>query len=439
MKPLEAVIARTIWDVDLSALPAWRAWLTRVLRVVHAVVGEVLDGQLTLRAMSLVYTTLLSMVPLLAVSFSVLKGFGVHNQLEPLLLRVLAPLGERSAELTENVIGFVDNVKVGYLGGLGLALLIYTVVSLIQKIERAFNYAWHTAQTRSLGQRFSNYLSVIMVGPLLVFSAIGLTATLMSTAAVQWVASIEPFGTALNLVTQLVPYALVILAFAFVYGFVPNTRVRPHAALVGALVAGVAWESWGLFFASFVAGSARYTAIYSGFAVLIFFLIWLYVSWLILLLGASIAFYVQHPEHLTPRRRDLVLSARLEEKLALLVMARVVQEHARGGTPWTLERLARWLGLPADLIAGVVGPLEAAGLLLQTGAEPPGYVPAQSPEEVELKRVLDAVRSAGEGPALGDQRLPSEAGVDALLGSIDGAVAQSLASRTLKDLAARAG
>lgn len=134
MKSIEATIDRTIWQVDIASLPTWRAVLTRVARILHAVVNDVVEGQITLRAMSLVYTTLLSMVPLLAVSFSVLKGFGVHNQIEPLLADFLAPLGPEGVEISDNVVGFVDNMQIGVLGSVGLAMLFYTVVALIQKL-----------------------------------------------------------------------------------------------------------------------------------------------------------------------------------------------------------------------------------------------------------------------------------------------------------------
>ena len=155
MKPLEAVITRTIWDVDLASLPIWRAQLTRAARIVHAVSNDILEGQLTLRAMSLVYTTLLSTVPVLALAFSVLKGFGVHSRNEQFLTEFLAPLGARGAEIAQTIVGFVDNMKVGVLGVLGLAILLWTTISMIQKIERALNYTWHTVQTRSLSQRIS--------------------------------------------------------------------------------------------------------------------------------------------------------------------------------------------------------------------------------------------------------------------------------------------
>ncbi|MDH3802623.1 MAG: YihY family inner membrane protein, partial [Deltaproteobacteria bacterium] len=245
MNRVETVFRKNVWEVELSSLPWWKALLIRVLRVFYVVIRDLLEGQLTLRAMSLVYTTLLAMVPLLAVSFSVLKGFGVHNQIEPLLLNFLRPLGERGVEVTSRIIGFVDSVKAGILGSIGFALLIYTVISLIQKIERACNDTWHVNRSRPLSQKFSDYLSVILIGPVLVFSALGITASVMSTAVVQKMVAIKVFGSLMELATKLVPYLLVIAAFTFVYIFVPNTRVRFRSALTGGLVAGVLWETSG--------------------------------------------------------------------------------------------------------------------------------------------------------------------------------------------------
>jgi membrane protein len=166
-------------------------------RFVYALARDLAEGQLTLRAMSLVYTTLLSLVPLLAFSFSVLKGFGVHRQVEPLLYEFLQPLGEKGAEITEQIIGFVDNVRGDVLGGIGLALLIYTVISMIQKVEDTFNYIWQVQKSRSLARRFSDYLSVILVGPVLMVTAMGLLATISSSAAMQAIAEVEPFGSLL--------------------------------------------------------------------------------------------------------------------------------------------------------------------------------------------------------------------------------------------------
>jgi len=419
----------------LSSLPWWKVLLIRVLRVFYVVIRDLLEGQLTLRAMSLVYTTLLAMVPLLAVSFSVLKGFGVHNQIEPLLLNFLRPLGERGVEVTSRIIGFVDSVKAGILGSIGFALLIYTVISLIQKIERACNDTWHVNRSRPLSQKFSDYLSVILIGPVLVFSALGITASVMSTTVVQKMVAIKVFGSLMELATKLVPYLLVIAAFTFVYIFVPNTRVRFRSALTGGLVAGVLWETSGWAFASFVVKSAKYTAIYSGFAILIMFMIWLYLSWLIVLVGASVAYYHQHPESVTSYRRELRLSNRMQEKLALLVMFLVGNNYYDNLPALTLEEFAQSLNVPMEALEPIMEALEGYGLLSQTANEPPTYLPARPLDTAELKDVLDAVRGANEIVDLKPQSESAELAVDQLVDHIDQAMAGALRGSTLKDLA----
>src|SRR5690554_298710 len=169
-------------------------WLHKTGRSLYALIRDVLSGQLTLHAMSLVYTTLLSIVPLLALSFSVLKALGVHQRMEPFLFQFFQPMGPQGVEVAERILEFVDNMKVGVLGSVGLALLVYIVISLVQKIERSFNMIWRVPEMRSMAQRFSNYLSVIMVGPLLMVSAIGVTAAIFSSEIAQTLIAIEPFG-----------------------------------------------------------------------------------------------------------------------------------------------------------------------------------------------------------------------------------------------------
>ncbi len=427
-------LSGSVWNTDVTLLPGWRASLIRWVRLVYLVGRDLTDGQLNLRAMSLVYTTLLSLVPLLAVSFSVLKGFGVHNQIEPMMLNFMTPLGERGVEITSNVIGFVDKIRVGVLGAVGLGLLIYTVISLIQKIEGAFNYTWHVAHGRSFAQRFRDYLSVILIGPVLVFSALGATASLMSHSVVQAMIRLPVLAWVVETIGALVPYLFVIAAFTFVYMFVPNTRVRLGSAVVGALVAGFLWQTVGWGFASFVVASARYAAIYSGFAILVLFMFWLYLAWLILLVGASIAFYHQHPEYLSMRRRDLSLSNRMKERLALLSMYLIADSHYRGTGQWTLEALARRLSVPTDLLGAILAPLEAGGLLIAAGESPPVYVPAQAPEKITVTTLLDTVRRGGEEADLSPAQVHREQAVDRIIDSVDQAVEAALQGITLREL-----
>jgi membrane protein len=211
---------KEIWSVNTDSLGIVRAFSIKILRLFYVTAREFSEGYLTLRAMSLVYTTLLSLVPLLAVSCSVLKAFGVHNQIQPILLNFLGALGPRGEEITYKIIGFVENMKVGVLGTLGLSLLIYTVISLIQKIENAFNAIWRIGKSRSLARKFSDYMSVILIGPVLMFSALGLTASISSAAVIQKIMSIEPFGSVLFFAGKLIPYFFVCAAFTFIYSFI---------------------------------------------------------------------------------------------------------------------------------------------------------------------------------------------------------------------------
>jgi membrane protein len=423
-----------VWGRSLQALPPLRAMLVRTVRTVLVLLRDVTQGQLTLRAMSLVYTTLLSFIPLLALSFSVLKAFGVYNQIQPMLQGLLEPLGERSGEVTGRIVEFIDNMNVRVLGSAGLALLLYTSVSLIQKIEESFNFIWHIAHPRGFGERFSRYLSVLLVGPLLVFSAMGVTAAVASSTVVAGLLAVEPFGRIFYTLSRLTPYVLVIGAFTFAYVFIPNARVKIGAALFGGLVGGVLWQTAGWAFAEFIATSARYSAIYSGFAVLVLFMIWLYLSWLILLVGASVAFYVQRPEYLIPEAGEPYLSNRVREHLALGVMSLVARRFAEGEPALSTEALASRLGMPLAAVQAVVDTLERERLLTCTALDPPAYLPARDPATMPLQQVLDTVRAAGEERTLGVADLQAPPQVDELLDRVQGVLGESLAGLTVRDL-----
>jgi membrane protein len=419
-----------VWETDPAALAPATGWSVRALRLGQALAAELQRGDLSLRAMGLVYTTLLSFVPLLAFSFSVLKAMGVHNQMRPMLEQLLDPLGPQAAGLTDQIVGFVQHINVGVLGAVGVGFLVFTVISLVHKVEQAFNHTWRVRRPRGFAQRFSGYLSVLLVGPVLVFGALALTASLMSSAVVQGLMAIEPFGSLLRLGMRLAPYGLIIAAFTGVYVIIPNTRVKPSAALAGGVVAGVLWETVGWAFGAFMVGSTKYTAIYSGFAIVMLFLVWLFASWQILLVGAQVAFFVQHPSHQRPGAEAPTLGGRVRERLALLVMYAIGHRHFDGRPPPTAGTLTHRLGVPEAVTAGLLDDLAAAGLVLATGDEPPAWVPAADLERIPLARVLEAVRSAGDGA----YPLPAEAAVDAVVEKVDRTVAGALAHATLRGL-----
>ncbi len=425
-----------VWGVPEQPLPPWKTRGLRVVRTVLILARDLSHGQLTLRAMSLVYTTLLSIVPLLALSFSVLKAFGVANQIQPMLLTFLEPLGEKGEEITLNIVRFIQNMNVGVLGAVGLALLVYTAISLMQKIEASLNYIWHIPRPRRLSERFSRYLSVLMVGPLLVFSAVGITATVMNIDTVRELLAIDVLGQTVRALSRLVPYLFVISAFTFVYLFIPNARVRFVPALIGGVAGGIAWQSAGWMFAIFVASSNKYSAIYSGLAILILFMIWLYLSWLILLFGASVAFYAQHPEYLYGRGGEPRLSNRMRERLALSAMSLVAGRFLAGERMPSLSDFTGLLGVPTHTLHTVLDALERRELLVQSGDDPPRYLLAQDPSLIPVTLVLDTVRASGEDEFFSPARLPAPQPVDEVIDRMKQAGDSSVGEVTLRELAA---
>ncbi len=409
-------------------------WLHNVLRVSYIVIRELAKGELNLRAMSLVFTTLLSLVPLIAVAFSVLKAFGAHNQIEPFLLHALEPLGAKGPEIAGNIIGFVENVKVGVLGSLGVTMLFYTIIALVQKIENAFNFVWRVTRPRTFARRFTDYLSVVLIGPLLVFTALGLAASAMNADFVQSLQSIEPFGSLILIASKIIPYLMIIFAFTFLYMFIPNTRVEMLSAFLGAAVAGVLWITIGKIFASFVATSSNYTAIYSSFAILFFFMIWLYLGWFILLTGSQVAFYLQHPKLVRLGGKHYVLSPRLREKEGLWLMTVIARQFYQQKPALTMTELETKTALEDDTLQKLLTILLEHGFIVEISGDQTAFQPAQDIAMITVKSILDCLRSAEESDLM-VIRSTADANINSLMNKLEATQTDLLDGMTLRQLA----
>jgi len=423
-------IERRLWPRGYRTAASTPHWLVAT-RFAYALLRDFLHGDLTLRAMSLVYTTMLAIVPLLAFAFAVLKGLGVHRDLEPLLQAFLAPLGSRAGELTDQIIGFVDNVSGSLLGTLGVALLLFSLLTMAQKVESSFNFVWRVDRPRSFARRFSEYLAFLLVGPLAMSVAIGSTATLASTTAMTRLREIGFIGGLFDALSWATPYILIIGSFTFLYIFVPNTRVRFKPALIGGVFAGVLWAGGGSLFTSFIVSMSRYEAIYAGFAIVIVAMYWLYLSWLILLLGAQLAFYVQHAEYLPLGQRALSASNTTRERLALSTMLLVGQDFEKPGHGWRIESLAARLRVPRHLIDPIVTTLTAADLLTRTKEN--RLIPARDLRKIPVTEILAAVRSA-EREAHHETDNEWNPTISSVADEIEHAIAKTLEDRTLADL-----
>lgn len=400
------------------------------LRYLYAVLRDFFSGQLTLRAMSLVYSTLLSIIPLLAFSFSLLKGFGVHETYEEQLYNFLAVFGEQGAEWTTQIITLVDNVNGRVLGSIGLAFFIYTAISMVQKVEESFNYVWYVTKRENFAQRFMEYVFVLLIPPIVMVMALGMLTSLQNEGIVQWLLHNQYVGPLFVQLGKLTPYAMIAGVFTFLYMFMPNTRVKFVAALVGGIAAGIMWATLSAAFAAFVVNSTMRLKVYAGFALPITALIWLYLNWLVLLIGAQLAFYFQNPAYLRIGRRDPRLSNSMRERLALNIMYLVGQAFRDSSRTIDLEGVADKLGIPPMAITPTARRLESAGLLNLTGKE--NLQPGRDINRIRLDDVLAVVRTEGQ---TGSYKEPQWTGiVDALGGELDAAVNNTVNNETLADL-----
>jgi membrane protein len=266
------------------------------------------------------------------------------------------------------------------LGFTGLAILLYTVISLMGKVEEAFNFVWRVKRQRSLLAQFRDYLSIVLAGPLLLFSALGLWGVFSQWEPVHALATLKP----LALLLQTSPTILIVLAFTLLYLFMPNTQVKPWAALGGATFAGITWQIAGWLFASFVVSSGQQTAVYSLFASLFLFILWLYLGWLIVLTGARLAYYFQYPDavHLPTQPSETSLQAR--ELLTIAVLHEVGTRFLNKQPPVTLDELRQRIPVSRFLLETTLDDLNTYGILSRDDNEPTHYLLRVSPDKLSV-------------------------------------------------------
>ena len=433
IQQIKSQVFDKVLDAELSELTRFKRWAHTSLKIAVMVGRDSFQNLVKLEAMALAFKTLLSLAPLLAVIFSILKGLGVHNRVEPALAEALAPLGDKGQEITAHLIGFVDKMKAGALGSVGLVTLFITVLSLMGTIEESFNRIWRVKASRKLSRKFSDYLSALLVGPVLVFSAVTITATLQNNTIVHALVSLQALGKVILVLLKLVPYLTLWGAFTFVYIFIPNTRVKLQSALVGGFVAAVLWQTVGWGFTVFVASSTQYYAIYSSFAILLLFLLWLHVSWVIVLLGAQVSYAHQHIHFFEGDRQLLAQSPAGREKLALHLMLLIGRNFYHGLDPMSVAELANQLRLPAGVVKEFLDMFTQTKLVLPLAIEDT-YVLGRDPEMISIKEILDCVRNAGKKIRIQADRSKEENEVNSLLSDLDQSSEKNLEGKNLQGL-----
>jgi membrane protein len=402
----------------------------RLLRYPYAILRDLSRGGINLYAMGLVYATLLSLIPLIAFAFAVLKAFGAHRELSPLIEEFFRPLGTAgAADLTHRVMEFADSVSTGLVGSVGLALLLWTLLGTIKKVEDGFNFVWRVEHARSFARRVTEYIALLIVGPIVVVSFIGLSHRALDSTA--GLGRYMPFWDRLTgWSLEAAPFFMVTAIFTAVYTFVPNTKVKWKPALIGGVGAGILWVVVGQLFTAFVVYTTRLSVVYAGFAIIVAALLWTYFGWLILLVGAQLSFYVQNRNYLRLGLTELRLSAVQREQLTLKVMYLVARSYHDGKTRWTVDAVAHELGMPGIAISRVVNALEAAYLVTLSDDE--HLLPARDPGKISIQEIIDIARNEKAGQVA--PRYVKMPTVDAISSKMDEAWRKSCGDTTLRDL-----
>ena len=307
---------------------------------------------------------------------------------------------------------------------------MWTAVSMVQKVEESLNYVWYVSEPRSFARRFTEYMAVLMIGPLAIFIAIGMITALQNQSIVQYLLQNQIVGPLFVATSKLTPYFIVAGVFAFLYWFMPNTRVRVLPALLGGLAGGFIWASMVIIFTTFIATASARQAVYASFAIAIVTLIWLYLNWLTLLIGAQLAFYIQHPEYLRIGRQEPRLSNSMRERLALNIMLLVGRVFRDPQQSLSIQGLSDALQIPSLTLEPLLRDLEDNGLL--TTNEKDELLPGRETARITLREILDVVRNQG---GTGSWREPRwEKHVDDVGKRLDEASLSTVGEMTLVDL-----
>ena len=352
----------------------------RLTGFLAAVARRFYADQGLVRASALAYASLLSIVPLLAVMFAVLKGLGVQGRLEGVLLSRLS----LSPEVADTIVDLVERVNVGTLGGLGAALLLVTVVSVLGGIEASFNHVWRVARNRSPWRKLTDYLSVILLTPFLMLAAGAMTSSMQADRVLQWLLQSAYLGPVAVTGLRLVPIAINVLAIGVLYAVMPNRRGSPAAIAVGALFAGVAWHLVQLGYIHFQIGMANYNAIYGALSQLPITLVWLYVSWTVILVGAEIAALFEFGWD------EAVASGSVSgAAVALHVLVRAAESFRDGGDGVESRRMARELDVGVGSVDAALHWLQAQRWLAAVEGGRSRFVLATEPERISLAALQD--------------------------------------------------
>ncbi len=422
-----------IWDIELSSIPRLKRFGINVARVIHLVFNGFRDNECQLHAAALTYTSLMAIVPILALGLAVLRGLGAGEIAEQKIVQSMAMMPEQFQAFVSDILNYVRNTNFTRLGGIGLVLLLVFVIQMLGRVEWSFNRVWGVHTSRHLLRKISDYLSILMVVPLLVIAATTLNATFMSQGISSFIQ--ERFGYVqffFSWFLSLTPLFATWIAFIFLYKYMPNTRVHAGPAIVSGITGGSLWIGWQWLYINFQIGISHYNAIYATMASVLIFLFWLYISWHIVLLGAEIGFALQNHSTYNMEQRAHDASAQSRMMLALSITSYAARAMMNDVPRFEISSYAREYVVPVRLINEVVEELIKADLLIAVADSNGCFVLAKVPDMIKVKDVMNIIfQSGSSAQSLGLDRLSPKIGQ--VLERIDAGTSEALQDFNIAD------
>ncbi|MBW2198732.1 MAG: YihY/virulence factor BrkB family protein [Deltaproteobacteria bacterium] len=389
-----------IWRIRKKDLPRMKYFLIKQLRILLLATRGFGQDQCPLRASALTFYSILSIVPVVAMAFGIAKGFGFQKILENQLMEKFSGQEDVMIRVVDFAHSLLENTKGGMIVGIGIIVLLWTVIKLLAHIEGSFNDIWEVKKSRSYGRKFSDYLSIMLISPLLIIMSSSATVFITTKIALitEKVALIGMFSPMIFFMLKLIPYCLMWILFIFTYILMPNTKVNFSAGFIGGIIAGTIFQAAQLAYILFQVGVAKYNAIYGSFAALPLFLIWMQLSWLIVLFGAEISFSYQYVDtyEFEPDLRQI--SPAFKRLLTLQVANRVISTFSKGKMPLTASNLSQALEIPIRLVQQLLDELVESEIFSITEIkenEKLAYQPARDINIITIKSIIDALEQKG--------------------------------------------
>lgn len=394
LKKIKTFFQEEIWSPDLASKSRRRIFLIRQARIYIMAFKGFFEDRASVRAAALTYFTMLSIVPIFAIAFAIARNFGFEDRLHEVINSNMQGQEEFMEWVTNMVDDLLEKTKGGILAGVGGIILFWSVIQVLNNIEASFNDIWQIRKARTPMRKFSDYLAMMILTPF----AIGLSGSVMvkiQTTAAQ----MELFKPLILFLIKLVPYASMWLLFTIVYIVMPNTKVKFLYALVAGVFAGTVALIFQSLYQNLQIGVFKFNTLYGSIAAIPLFLLWLQITWLIVLMGAEISFAYQNIENYEFEQNALNLSQNNKRILTLLICYHVIKNFEEGGDPWRSDMLSHELGIPIRLVNELIFDLVNAGILVELAADNPkdhSYQPSVDINKISVEYIYRQLEKVGE-------------------------------------------